>query len=327
MADQWSNHMAGVFAGNGGQIQDAGGPDRLQPLGAVPPARPRPGPHGRRSGLAQGRREHRRRRRRRRHRRTPSCQSPGHYANIVGDYDRVGIGVVTTADQIWVTLDFMEAATDHRLHRHGQRRPDGIAARRSPTSPRCRPGPVHAGPAPAHPRHPQRRARSAAAARWPLKIAGVGQVPGDAVGVVVNVTATGASRRRLPHRLPVRGDAADGLQRQLRGRLERAQPGHDRPRHRRAAVRVRQRHHPRDRRPGRLVPGRRRGRLHPAEPAAGARHAAAAPSARTTRCRSGNLVQRRRRRRLHQPHGHAGRRRPATSPPTRAAAPCRWCRT
>ena len=37
MATDWSNHMAGVFAANGGQIQDAGGPERLQPLGPVPP--------------------------------------------------------------------------------------------------------------------------------------------------------------------------------------------------------------------------------------------------------------------------------------------------
>jgi uncharacterized protein YkwD len=36
--------------------------------------------------------------------------SPGHYANIVGDYNQVGIGVVTDGSgRIWVTLDFVKA--------------------------------------------------------------------------------------------------------------------------------------------------------------------------------------------------------------------------
>src|SRR4051812_14013047 len=35
--------------------------------------------------------------------------SPGHYANIVGDYNRVGIGVVMEGSTIWATFDFANA--------------------------------------------------------------------------------------------------------------------------------------------------------------------------------------------------------------------------
>src|SRR3954454_3921921 len=35
--------------------------------------------------------------------------SPGHYANIVGDYNRVGIGVVVEGSTIWATFDFANA--------------------------------------------------------------------------------------------------------------------------------------------------------------------------------------------------------------------------
>jgi uncharacterized protein YkwD len=34
--------------------------------------------------------------------------SPGHRANVVGQYNRVGVGVVITGDTIWVTFNFMQ---------------------------------------------------------------------------------------------------------------------------------------------------------------------------------------------------------------------------
>jgi hypothetical protein len=36
--------------------------------------------------------------------------SPGHKANILGDYTHVGVGVVSEPDRMWVTVVFMKAA-------------------------------------------------------------------------------------------------------------------------------------------------------------------------------------------------------------------------
>ena len=38
-------------------------------------------------------------------------ESPGHRANIMGDYNQVGIGVVMAGDTMWVTVNFMKADT------------------------------------------------------------------------------------------------------------------------------------------------------------------------------------------------------------------------
>ena len=100
---------------------------------------------------------------------------------------------MTTADRIWVTLDFMEAS---RIP--GYTGMDTAVPTGSGPAGRRRDLPV--GPGPLHAR-PSRSASSTPAAAAPLggggslavKIGGVGQVPGDAVGVVVNVTATGGS--------------------------------------------------------------------------------------------------------------------------------------
>lgn len=42
---------------------------------------------------------------------TAFMNSPGHRANIMGDYNQVGIGVRMTGDTMWVTVNFMKAAT------------------------------------------------------------------------------------------------------------------------------------------------------------------------------------------------------------------------
>lgn len=34
--------------------------------------------------------------------------SPGHRANILGDYNQVGIGVVVDGDTTWVTVNFLQ---------------------------------------------------------------------------------------------------------------------------------------------------------------------------------------------------------------------------
>jgi Cysteine-rich secretory protein family len=191
MAVQWSNHMAGVYASNGGHIQDPAAPtdcnrsalchrpDLGPALTAVDPGWRKGGENIGVGDDVDGIQN-------------AFVSSPGHYANIVGDYDRVGIGVVTTSDHIWVTLDFMEAAAVSGYTGIDSAVPTGsgpAVANVTSLSARARFTPAQ----------PQRilDTRSGGplggGGSLPLKVAGVGQVPGDAVGVVVNVTATGAS--------------------------------------------------------------------------------------------------------------------------------------
>jgi len=191
MAADWSNHMAGVYAANGGQVQDPAAPNDCNRSALchrpdLGPALANVGPGWRKGGENIGVGDD-----------VDQIQnafvsSPGHYANIVGDYDRVGIGVVTTSDHIWVTLDFMQASTVPGPTGMDAAVPTGAGppvaavtslsarARFTPAQPQRLLDTRNAGPV-------------AAGASLPLKVAGVGQVPADAVGVVVNVTATGGS--------------------------------------------------------------------------------------------------------------------------------------
>ena len=191
MAADWSNHMAGVYAGNGGQVQDPAAPndcnrsalchrpDLAAALANVDPGWRKGGENigvGDDVGQIQN----------------AFVSSPGHYANIVGEYNRVGIGVVTTSDHIWVTLDFMQGSTTSG--------PTGMdAAVPTGSGPPVNSVTSLAARARFTPAQPQRlldtRTGSpvAGGASLPLKVAGVGQVPDDAVGAVVNVTATGGS--------------------------------------------------------------------------------------------------------------------------------------
>jgi hypothetical protein len=191
MARQWSNHMAAVFAANGGLTVDPAAPNdcnrsalchnpNLGPgLTAVDSNWTKGGENigvGGDVGSIQN----------------AFLNSPGHYANIVGQYDRVGVGVVNAGDRMWVTLDFMQAPA------------------LPPYAATAYATPVNTGPAVSAvtslssqarfaPAQPQRILDTRAGGpvsggtALSLKVAGVGQVPGDAVGVVVNVTATGSS--------------------------------------------------------------------------------------------------------------------------------------
>lgn len=191
VADQWANHMAGVFASNGGVVQDPAAttdcdrsalchrPDLGPALTSVDPGWRKGGENigvGGDVDVIQ----------------TAFVQSPGHYANIIGEYDRVGIGVVTTADRMWVTLDFMEASNIPGYTGMDTAVPTG-------SGPPVADVTSLSGRARFTPAQPQRLLDTrgggpvGGGGSLALKIGGVGQVPGDAVGVVVNVTATGAS--------------------------------------------------------------------------------------------------------------------------------------
>lgn len=191
MARQWSNHMAGVYAVNGGQLVDAQAPtncnltalchrpDLGSTLATIEPGWLRGGENIGMGGDVEALGG-------------AFVESSGHFANIVGDYNRVGIGVVADGDRIWVTLDFMAAPSISGFTGLDSSIPSGD------------------GPAVANvtllssnarftPAKPERLLDTrggkplAGGAALSLKIAGVGQVPGDAVGAVVNVTATGGA--------------------------------------------------------------------------------------------------------------------------------------
>jgi hypothetical protein len=111
--------------------------------------------------------------------------SPGHHANIVGAYDRVGIGVVMEGDRIWVTFDFVAApppaepgqAVPVSSPAAGAVSPLGTRARFNPTAPE-RVADTRSG------------ALLAAADVASIEIAGHGQVPATATGVALNLTVT-----------------------------------------------------------------------------------------------------------------------------------------
>jgi hypothetical protein len=112
--------------------------------------------------------------------------SPGHYANIMGDYNRVGVGVVMDGSRLWATFDFANAP--------------GAPTATAPTA-----AAVVATPVPTvgtngryHPVTPQRIADTRSShgpvtAATTLAVAVPAAVPADATGVVVNLTAAGAA--------------------------------------------------------------------------------------------------------------------------------------
>jgi hypothetical protein len=122
--------------------------------------------------------------------------SPGHHANIVGPYNRVGVGVTLAGSSIYVTIDFLEgpAQSEAAGLRQAVRTNAGPAvAAVAPLSGRARFTPTP----------PQRILDTrtsignhhrvlAGGTALALAVAGVGGVPRDAVGVTANVTATGS---------------------------------------------------------------------------------------------------------------------------------------
>jgi hypothetical protein len=190
VARQWSSHMQSVFASNGGKVVDPAAPtdcnrtalchrpDLGPALSSIDPGWHHGGENigvGGDVEALQG----------------AFVESSGHYANIVGPYDRVGIGVVAAGDRIWVTLDFMDGPPIGGYTGLDTAIPTG-------SGPGVATVQSLSGRSRFTPAQPQRilDTRSGApvpgGASIPLKVAGVGQVPGDAVGVVANVTATGA---------------------------------------------------------------------------------------------------------------------------------------
>jgi hypothetical protein len=102
--------------------------------------------------------------------------SPGHRANVLGDYDSIGVGVVTVSDdQMWVTMVFMKSAAAPPPQVPVASRHDVgavVAASSSsttPPEPRMTPAP---GPVPAGER-PERTEVAAGSAR-PVVVARAG---------------------------------------------------------------------------------------------------------------------------------------------------------
>jgi hypothetical protein len=191
----WSTHMATIYAGNGGVTIDPAAPTdcnrsalchRPNLADAVTAASPgwlaageNIGVGGDVQALHDG-----------------FMNSPGHRANVLGDYDRVGVGVITNGTQMWVTFDFVKGSS---------------APAPAPTAATRVADPAAATPVAALATNgrftaakPQRVvdtrsglgvAAGAVPANGTLVVpmAGTGQVPADATGVVANVTATGGA--------------------------------------------------------------------------------------------------------------------------------------
>ena len=222
MAGDWSNHMAGVFAANGGQVIDPAAPTDCNRSALC--HRPDLGPAlSSSTRVAQRRREHRRRRRRRRASRTPSSSRPATTPTSSATTTGSASAWSRQPTTIWVTLDFMERPAARRLHRHRHRRPDRLRPGRRRRDVAVEPGRFT-------PAQPQRLLDTRSGSplgggtSMTLKVAGVGRCP-PTPSAWSSTSPPPARRDRLPDRVPVRGDAADGVERQLRGRVQRAQPG------------------------------------------------------------------------------------------------------
>jgi hypothetical protein len=106
--------------------------------------------------------------------------SPGHFANIMGDYNRVGIGVAMEGTRMWATFDFANAPGT----------PTPAAAPAAPVSVVGTDGrynavtPVRIADT--------RTGHGVVAAGGVLQVPVAGSVPADATGVVVNLTAAAA---------------------------------------------------------------------------------------------------------------------------------------
>jgi hypothetical protein len=119
--------------------------------------------------------------------------STGHRANILGDYNRVGVAVVASGTRMWVTFDFVKGSTPPAAPPVASTAtPVADAAAGTPIASLASGGKFTAA-------SPQRvvdtRTAGPVAAGGILTVAmaGTGQVPADATGVVVSVTATGAN--------------------------------------------------------------------------------------------------------------------------------------
>jgi len=194
VARDWSSHMAATFAANGGVTIDPAAPtdcsksalchrpDLRQAVDAASPgwlgAGENIGVGGEVQALHDG-----------------FMGSTGHRANILGDYDRVGLAVIVSGTRMWVTFDFVKGSAPVTA-------PIGATAVADPAAGTAVDSLATHGKFTAA--TPQRlvdtrsglgapAATVAANATLTVPMAGAGQVPADATGVVVNVTATGAA--------------------------------------------------------------------------------------------------------------------------------------
>jgi hypothetical protein len=124
-------------------------------------------------------------------------RSPGHKANILGKYNRVGIGVVLEGSAIWVTVDFLQGPALTGAEAPGQAQPvDPPPVATPPVAPlqagkRFQPvPPVRLADSRTGQGFAAGLVRAGGTAR--LELAGRPPLPAAARGVVVNLTATDA---------------------------------------------------------------------------------------------------------------------------------------
>jgi hypothetical protein len=186
VAQQWSGAMAGVFAANGGVVVDPAAPkdcarsalchrpDLAHAVTGVEPAWTGAAENIAVGGDVVGIHN-------------SLVADPPHEANMVGTYNRVGVGVTVVGDRIWVVFDFLAGPP--------------LAAAPAPAAGAVRTNAPAPPPVAVTPASPQRLLDTrdgtgghpgplAGGSQLTLPVAGVGQVPSTAVGLIVNITAT-----------------------------------------------------------------------------------------------------------------------------------------
>ena len=258
VARAWSQSMAAVYAATGDPVVKPFAPndcrqsslchrpDLVAQVGAVVPQ------------LAADRREHRHRRSTVQSLHDSFMASGGHRANIMGNYNRVGIGVVTQGERIWVTFDFVNGPAI------GGSTGNDAAVPVTPTGAQL-PGPVV-------PLSARTRFTAMAPARIldtrsgyggsgllagggtiRLRIGGAGLVPAGAGGVAVNLTATESRGSGYLTVFPCAQGRPLASNLNVVYNATRGQPHRGRPRQQRLRLHLQLDLHPRRRRPGRLV--------------------------------------------------------------------------
>ncbi len=127
--------------------------------------------------------------------------SPGHFANIVGNYNRVGVGVMVRNDRIWVTFNFLLGPTLSTPTPTPTPPASASQASAVPGAPRGLPVVPVGVPGYFKPADPLRLVDTRTGTRgsgpladhsvFTISLADEASRPADAVGVALNVTAVG----------------------------------------------------------------------------------------------------------------------------------------
>ncbi len=216
LARDWSTHMANVFDANGNVVIDSNAPTNCDKsalchrpglaasIGAIEAAWRSAGENIGTGGDVPGLHN-------------AFVASPGHYANIIGNYNRVGVGVITRGTRIWITFDFLLGPDTPSAPAPAPAPPSAAGAAQRVASPAI--GNVSAFPGgrivPVDPRRVLDTrdgtgapvGRAAAGSTVTVDLSGGADRPSGAIAVMLNVTATDPTGNGYLTVYPCGGDA------------------------------------------------------------------------------------------------------------------------